>query len=120
MIFDGSYIRLAENYRNAFDIAFGKLELFVEVNCYPCGEGADQSFKLNPDNTISTLKKPNLVLGIKNNKDEDEGGEGKLILVDKSSNEKCIFKKDDQDDKDLNVIIQNKPKIIKNANNLVY
>jgi hypothetical protein len=33
VIFDRNYIRLAENYRNAFDIAFGKLELFVEVNC---------------------------------------------------------------------------------------
>jgi len=64
VIFDGLYIRLAENYRNAFDIAFGKLEVGCEVNCYPCGDGADQSFKLNPDKTISASRNSDLVLGI--------------------------------------------------------
>ena len=61
------FSQLASKKELVFDVAFGKYEEGVTVVFYDGPRGDNEKFTVNKDGSISPLKAPNLVIGMKAN-----------------------------------------------------
>ena len=61
------FSQLASKKELVFDVAFGKYEEGVTVVFYDGPRGDNERFTVNKDGSISPLKAPNLVIGMKAN-----------------------------------------------------